>query len=96
MLKIGQKKFLLFVKFKTQFRELIVINDLNGEPITATFYEKELQETSREKFRTEKVIKRKVVKFYVKWKRYDNLFNSWIKKNTLNAIPLYKNESILS
>ena len=40
ILKIGQKKLLLLVKFKTQFRELIVINDLNGEPISGTFYEK--------------------------------------------------------
>ena len=36
-----------------------VICDLNGEPIAGTFYEKELQKTSREKFRIEKVIKRK-------------------------------------
>ena len=36
-----------------------VINDLNGEEITGTFYEKELQKTSQEEFRIEKVIKRK-------------------------------------
>ena len=36
-----------------------VICDLNGEPSAGTFYEKELQKTSREKFRIEKVIKRK-------------------------------------
>ena len=36
-----------------------VICDLNDEPIAGTFYEKELQKTSREKFRIEKVIKRK-------------------------------------
>ena len=46
--------------------------------------------------RIEKVIKRKGSKSYVKWKGYDNLFNSWIDKKTLNEIPLYKNESILS
>ena len=79
------EEVLLLVKFKAQFRELIVINDLNGEPITGTFYEKELQKTSREKFRTEKVIKRKSDKFYVKWKRYDNSFNSWINKKHLEC-----------
>ena len=36
-----------------------VINDLNGEEITGTFYEKELQRTSQEEFRIEKVIRRK-------------------------------------
>ena len=43
-----------------------VINDLNGEKITGTFYEKELQKTSQEEFRIEKVIKRKRDKIYVK------------------------------
>ena len=49
-----------------------VISDLNGGSITGTFYEKELQKTSQEKFRTEKVIKRKGDRLHVKWKRYDN------------------------
>ena len=31
-------------------------------------------------FRDEKVIKRKGDKLYVKWKDYDNYFNSWIDK----------------
>ena len=36
-----------------------VINDLNGEEITGTFSEKELQKTNQEEFRIEKVIRRK-------------------------------------
>ena len=48
-----------------------VISDLNGEPITGSFYEKELQKTSQEKFRIEKVLKRKGDKLYVKWKGYN-------------------------
>ena len=60
-----------------------VINDLNGEEITGTFYEKELQKTSQEEFRIKKVIKRKGDKIYVKWKGYDNSFNSWIGKNDI-------------
>ena len=60
-----------------------VINDLNGEEITATFYEKELQKTSQEEFRIEKVIRRKGDKLYVKWKGYDSSFNSWIDKASL-------------
>ena len=55
-----------------------VINDLNGDDIIGTFYEKELQRT-----RIEKVIKRKGDKLYVKWKDYDNSFNNWIDKTDL-------------
>ena len=43
-----------------------VINDLNGEEIIGTFYEKELQKTNQQGFRIEKVIKRKGNKLYVK------------------------------
>ena len=53
-----------------------MISDLNGEEITGSFYEKELQKTNQEKFRMEKVIKKKGDKWYVKWKGYDNSFNS--------------------
>ena len=60
-----------------------VINDLKGEEIMGTFYEKELQKTSQDQFRIEKVIKRKGDKMYVKWKAYDNSFNSWIDKKDL-------------
>ena len=57
-----------------------VINDLNGEKIVGTFYENELQKTHQKDFRIEKVIKRKGDKLYVKWKGYNNSFNSWIDK----------------
>ena len=60
-----------------------VINDLNGDEIIGTFYEKELQKTNQQKFRIEKVIKRKGDKLYVKWKGYDNSFNSRIDKKDL-------------
>ena len=60
-----------------------VITDLNGEPFARSFYKKELQKTSQEKVRIKKVIKRKGDKFYVKWKGYDNSFNSLINKKDL-------------
>ena len=60
-----------------------VIDDLNGEEIIGTFYEKELQKTNQEELRIEKVIKRKGNKIYVKWKEYNNSFNSWIDKVNL-------------
>ena len=63
-----------------------VISDLNGGPITGSFYEKELQKTRQEKFRIEKVInctskgKGMII----------HLIVGLIKKTS------YKNESILS
>ena len=51
--------------------------------IIGTFYEKELQKPNQELFRMEKVIKKKGNKLYVKWKGYDNSFNSWIDKKDL-------------
>ena len=59
------------------------ISDLNSEEITVNFYETELQKTNQKEFRIEKVLKRKGDKLYVKWKGYDNRFNSWINKNYL-------------
>ena len=59
-----------------------VINDLNGEEIVGPFYEKEFQKNNQNKFRIEKVIK-KGNKLYVKWRGYDNSFNSWIDKKDI-------------
>ena len=52
------------------------ISDLNGKKVIGTFYEKELQKTNQKEFRIEKVIRRKGDKLLVKWKGYDNSFNS--------------------
>ena len=56
------------------------IEDLIGEEVVGSFYEKEFQKTNQTKFRIEKVIKKKGDKLYVKWKVYDNLFNCLIDK----------------
>ena len=37
----------------------------------------------RQKFRIEKIIKKKGDELYVKWKGYDRSFNSWIDKKDL-------------
>ena len=60
-----------------------LINDLNGENIKGSFYEKELQKTDQKESRIEKVIKKKGNKLYVKWKGYNNSFNSWIDKKDI-------------
>ena len=74
-------------KIKNTVPWTYVINDLNGEEITGTFYEKELQKTNQKEFTIERVIKRKGDKLCVKWKGYDNSFNSWIDKK--DSVRLY-------
>ena len=44
------------------------------------FYKKELQKTNKKEFRIEKLLRQKGDKLYVKWKEYNNSFNSWIDK----------------
>ena len=71
-----------------------VINDLNGEEITGTFYEKELQKTNQKEFRIEKEIKRKGDNLYVKWKGYNNslivrlIKKIWCYSNVLQCIKM--------
>ena len=67
-------------KIKNAVPWTYVINNLNGEEISERFYQKELQKTNQKELRIEKVIKRKGDKLNVKWKGYDNSFNSWINK----------------
>ena len=70
-------------KIKNTVPWTYIINDLNGEEIIESFYEKELQKTNQKEFRIKKVLKRKGDKLYVKWKGYNNSFNSWIDKKDL-------------
>ena len=53
-------------KIKNTVPWIYIINDLNGEEITGTFYQKQLQKTNKKEFRIEKVIRRKGDKLYVK------------------------------
>ena len=77
------EKVFVIKKVKNTVAWTYVINDLNGKEIIGTFFEKELQKTNQKEFRIEKVIKRKSDKLYVKWKGYNNSFNSWIDKKDL-------------
>ena len=59
------------------------IEDMSGEKVDGCFYNEELQKTTIPNYaRIEKVLRKKIVdgKVYlrVKWKDYDNKFNSWI------------------
>ena len=70
-------------KIKNTVPWTYTISDLNGEQIIGSFYEKELQKTNQKEFTTQKVLKRKGDQLYVKWKGYDNSFNSWINKKDI-------------
>ena len=78
-------------KIKNTVPWTYVVSDLNGEEITGSFYEKELQKTSQKKFRIERVLQREVINFMLNGKgMIVVLIVGLIKK------ILYKNESILS
>ena len=73
----------MIIKIKNTVPWTFVIDDLNGEEITGTFYEKELQKIDQQEFRIEKVIKKKGDKLYVQLKGYNNSFNSWTDEKDL-------------
>ena len=68
------EEFFVVSKIKNTVPWTYVINDLNGEKIIGSFYKKELQKTNQKEFTIEKDIK---------WKGYDNSFNSWIDNKDL-------------
>ena len=53
------EEIFIISKIKNTVPWTYVLNDLNGEEIIGTFYEKESQATNQQEFRIEKVIKRK-------------------------------------
>ena len=77
------EEVLVIKKIRNTVPWAYVIDDLYGEEITGTLYEKELQKIDPQEFRIEKVTEKKGDKLYVKWKGYDNSFNSSIDKKDL-------------
>ena len=80
------KELFMIKKLKYTIPWTYVTEELNelwwtSEWTVRTFYKIELAETNRTEFRIEKVIKRKDNKLLVKWKGYDNSFNSLMSKN---------------
>ena len=78
-----RKEIFVVKKIKNTMPWTYVISDLNGEEVVGSFYEKELQKTNQKDFRTEKVIRRKGNKLYVKCKGYDNFLIAGLIKRTL-------------
>ena len=59
------------------------ITEYNGEEIQGTSYEQELQKTSQEDHRIEKIVKKGKTKSLVKWREYPESFNSWVDNKDL-------------
>ena len=61
------------------------LKDMNNEIIKGQFYTKELLLTKNTigEYIIEKILKTNKDKIFVKWRGYDNSFNSWIDKNTI-------------
>ena len=60
------EEIFIIKKIKNTVPWTYIINDLNGEEIVGSFYEKELQKTNQKEFRIEKVIQKKGNKLHVK------------------------------
>ena len=57
------------------------VQDMNGEEILGSFYTEELQKSTQEVFRIEKIIRKKkingIMHGLVKWLGYNDKFNEW-------------------
>ena len=79
----SSEEVFVVIKIENTVPWTYVVSNLNGEEISGSFYGKELPKNNQEKFRIEKLRKRKGDKLYVKWKGYESRFNSWINKKDL-------------
>ena len=67
-----------------------LLEDLQGEIIIGSFYNEELQKTSQEVYRIEKVLRKKKINGIehglVKWIGYSDKFNEWLPVSKLQKI----------
>ena len=62
------------------------LKDLNGNKIDGSFYQEELLKTNMKEndlYIIEKIIKKVGNKYLVKWRRYDDTFNSYVNENDI-------------
>ena len=62
------------------------LKDLDGEKLDGSFYQEELLKTNMKEndlYIIEKIIKKVANKYLVKWKGYDDSFNSYVNKNDI-------------
>ena len=71
---------------KTSNVHYYYLKDLNGEKLDGMFYQQELLKTDMKEndlYIIEKIIKKVGNKYLVKWKGYDDSFNSYVNKNDM-------------
>ena len=86
ILLIGVNKFMLFYDIKSSNVHYYYLKDLNGNKIDGVFYEQELSKTNindNDLCIIGKIIKRIGNKYVVKWRGYDDSFNSYVNKNDI-------------
>lgn len=78
----------VFIVYKRYFSSppSYVLKDLKGTVVSGRFYEPELQKIDKKQsdyWRVEKILKKKgtgnKTEYFVKWKGFDDRFNSWVK-----------------
>lgn len=78
------------VKTKLKIPLYVLSNYRGDEIIQGSFYPFELVKVTGDVFRIEKVIKRRKKKgrneMFVKWKGYDDSYNSWVNANTIQKL----------
>ena len=80
------EEVLVIKKVKSAVPWTYVISDLKGEKVVRTFQEKKKEKTNKKEFRAEKVLNKELC---VKWKDYDDSFNSWIDKRDMVYMSEY-------
>ena len=82
-------------KIHTKFLpSMVTLKDHKGEIIEGNFYKDEIQRIKREKdddiYAVEKIVRQKrengQLWYLVKWLGYDESFNSWVRKNDIEAV----------
>jgi len=75
----------VFIVSQIQYTDPLTykLTDCNGEEIQGSFYQQELQKTTQEIFRIEKIIRKHGKKSLVSWLGYPESFNSWVDNEDL-------------
>ena len=86
----GRNKSTKYTKLTILPPVAYVLEDLQGEIIEESFHNEELQKTSQEVFRIEKVLQKKKINGIehglVKWIGYGDKFNEWLPVSKLQKI----------
>ena len=80
------EEIFIIYDIKTSNVHYYYLKDLNGEKFDGTFYQEELLNSNMKEndlYIIEKIIKKVGNKYLVKWKSYDNSFNSYVNKNDI-------------